>query len=59
VFGAVALGANALRLPGWAMEREEQMEGIAARARVLLGAAPDPDAAGDMRLGSAAPSHPA
>ncbi|MFL5382293.1 MAG: hypothetical protein ACJ8GN_07240 [Longimicrobiaceae bacterium] len=35
--GAAALGANALRLPGWAHEREEQMEHIAARARTLIG----------------------
>ena len=36
--GAAALGANALRLPRWAQEREEQMEHIAARARTLISA---------------------
>jgi len=36
--GAAATGANALRLPGWAREREEQMEHIAARARTLIDA---------------------
>jgi hypothetical protein len=41
-FGAAALGANALRLPRWAGEREEQMEQIAARARTLIRAAPEP-----------------
>jgi hypothetical protein len=41
--GGAALTYNALRLPGWALEREAQMERIAARARVLLGAAPGPD----------------
>src|SRR5215207_4361860 len=39
-FGAAALGANALRLPRWADEREEQMERIAARAQSLLRADP-------------------
>ena len=34
--GAAALGSNALRLPRWADEREEQMEHIAARARTLI-----------------------
>ena len=34
--GAAALGANALRLPRWADEREQQMEHIAARARTLI-----------------------
>ncbi len=52
---AAALGYNALRLPGWALEREQQMEQVAARARVLIGAAPEPQeaAAGDPRLVSA------
>ncbi|HEU0015412.1 MAG TPA: hypothetical protein VFQ45_17110 [Longimicrobium sp.] len=36
LLGAGALGANALRLPGWAHEREQQMEYIAARAQALL-----------------------
>lgn len=40
VFGAAALGYNALRLPRWAAEREEQMEYIAARAGALLGPVP-------------------
>ena len=34
--GAAALGSNALRLPRWAHEREEQMEYIAARAKTLI-----------------------
>lgn len=34
--GAAITGANALRLPRWAQEREEQMEHIAARARTLI-----------------------
>lgn len=41
--GAAALGSNALRLPRWADEREEQMERIAARARALIRPAPEPD----------------
>lgn len=41
--GAATFGANALRLPGWAREREEQMEHIAARALVLIPPAPPPD----------------
>ena len=52
---AAALGYNALRLPGWALEREAQMEQVAARTRVLIGAPPEPQeaATGDLRLGSA------
>ncbi|HSU14730.1 hypothetical protein [Longimicrobium sp.] len=42
--GSAALAFNALRLPAWALEREEQMELVAARARVLLGAEPEPAA---------------
>ena len=42
--GAAALGANAVRLPRWADEREEQMERVAARARTLIGPAPVPEA---------------
>ena len=38
--GALALGSNALRLPRWAEEREQQMEYIASRARALLSAEP-------------------
>ncbi len=41
--GAAALTSNALRLPGWAQEREQQMEYIAARARTLIRPAPDPE----------------
>jgi hypothetical protein len=41
-FGAAALGSNALRLPRWADEREEQMERIAARAQSLVRADPEP-----------------
>ncbi|HEU0077707.1 MAG TPA: hypothetical protein VFQ76_08685 [Longimicrobiaceae bacterium] len=40
--GGGALGYNAVRLPGWAREREEQMERIAARALALLGGEPEP-----------------
>jgi hypothetical protein len=52
--GSAGLAYNALRLPGWALEREKQMDQVAARARVLIGAAPEPQeaAAGDLRLGS-------
>lgn len=43
MFGAGALASNALRLPSWAQEREEQMEAIALRAQSLLSTpAPDP-----------------
>jgi hypothetical protein len=41
LMGAAALAVNALRLPRWAHEREEQMEHIAARARTLIRAEPD------------------
>lgn len=41
--GGGALAANALRLPKWANEREQQMEHIAGRARALLEATPSPD----------------
>ena len=44
VMGAAALGANALRLPRWAEEREEQMERVATRAQTLIRAAPEPEA---------------
>jgi hypothetical protein len=36
LMGAIALAMNAIRLPRWADVREEQMERIAARARVLI-----------------------
>ena len=39
--GVVALTYNAVRLPGWAAEREQQMEYIAARALALLSAPAD------------------
>lgn len=54
--GGAALAYNAVRLPAWALEREAQMERVAARARVLLGAAPEPADAvrGDLLLGPAA-----
>lgn len=45
ILGAMGVGAlsiNALRLPRWALEREEQMEYIAARAQALIRPAPDP-----------------
>jgi len=44
VMGAAAIGANALRLPRWAGEREEQMEYIATRARALIRPASSPPA---------------
>lgn len=47
VMGVGALAMNAFRLPRWAREREEQMDHIAARARVLIPAAPHPVASGD------------
>ena len=34
--GVAGLGANVLRLPGWAEEREAQMERIASRAQSLI-----------------------
>jgi hypothetical protein len=40
VTGTAALAANAIRLPRWAREREEQMEHVAARALALLQAPP-------------------
>jgi len=52
--GGGALAFNALRLPPWAQEREEQMTLVAARARVLLGAGPEPgEASGEARAGDA------
>jgi hypothetical protein len=36
LMGAIALAMNAIRLPRWADAREEQMERIAARVRVLI-----------------------
>lgn len=55
---AAALGVNALRLPGWALERETQMEQVAARARALIGASPEPQEAAvdDLRLGAPSPA---
>ncbi len=47
VMGAFTLAFNALRLPRWAREREEQMEHIAVRARTLIGPAPQPVASDD------------
>lgn len=38
MMGGGALTYNALRLPGWAHEREEQMEEVAVRTRAMLGA---------------------
>jgi hypothetical protein len=43
LIGAAALTSNALRLPAWAQEREQQMEYIAARAQALIRPAPDPE----------------
>ena len=45
--GLFALGTNALRLPRWAQEREEQMEHIAARARTIIRPDPQPAALPD------------
>jgi hypothetical protein len=44
LMGGGALTFNALRQPGWAQEREAQMEAVASRARALLAtpAAPQP-----------------
>lgn len=42
LLGGGALAFNALRLPGWARERESQMEAVAARACALLAAPPAP-----------------
>ncbi len=42
MMGAMGLASNALRLPGWAREREQQMEYITSRARALIRPAPDP-----------------
>ena len=55
LMGGAALGYNALRLPPWALEREAQMERVAARAVALLGAAPEPEeaAGGALPAGSA------
>jgi hypothetical protein len=47
VMGAVALAFNAIRLPGWAREREEQMDHIAVRARRLIPPVPEQLAIGD------------
>lgn len=47
LMGGGALAWNALRLPPWAREREEQMERVAARAQALLGARPEAAAGGD------------
>lgn len=46
LMGIFFLGVNALRLPAWASEREEQMEHIAARARTLIPADPELPAIG-------------
>lgn len=45
--GIVILVMNAIRLPGWAREREAQMEHIATRARILIPAAPQSLPSGD------------
>jgi hypothetical protein len=44
--GVAALVFNAIRLPSWAREREEQMDHIAARAVTLIRAEPAPGAIG-------------
>jgi hypothetical protein len=43
LMGGGMLGFNALRLPGWAQERETQMEAVAARACALLSTSPAPE----------------
>lgn len=56
IFGAIgsaAVGYNALRLPGWAQEREEQMERIGARAQALLATPPQPERERQLATGSA------
>ena len=47
--GAATFGYNALALPRWAAEREEQMEYLTDRASALLGAGPE--AGGEERIG--------
>ncbi|MEW5926361.1 MAG: hypothetical protein AB1941_02625 [Gemmatimonadota bacterium] len=42
LMGAAAVASNAVRLPGWAQEREQQMEFIAARAVALIRPVPVP-----------------
>lgn len=42
--GAGTLAYNALRLPRWAREREEQMDYLIERARALIGGGRDPEA---------------
>ncbi|HEV3050866.1 MAG TPA: hypothetical protein VGX50_11175 [Longimicrobium sp.] len=44
--GIAALAFNAIRLPSWAREREEQMDHIAARAVTIIRPGPAPDALG-------------
>jgi len=46
LMGGGALASNAVRLPRWAREREEQMAYLAERARSLLRAEDDPDEEG-------------
>lgn len=47
LMGIVALVMNALRLPRWAREREEQMDHIAIRARTIIAPVPEQVASGD------------
>lgn len=47
MFGIAVLAFNALRLPRWAREREEQMEHIEARARAIIRPDPHPAALTD------------
>lgn len=51
--GTAALSLNALRLPAWAREREEQMEAVAARAMAMLGTSPEQAAALPARIDAA------
>ena len=47
LMGIIALVMNAVRLPHWAREREEQMEHIAVRVRRLIPPLPEPVGGGD------------
>jgi len=47
IIGAIVLAMNAVRLPRWAREREEQMEHIAVHARRIVAPVPEQLASGD------------
>ena len=46
LFGGGALASNAVRLPGWARKREDQMEDVAGRVRGLIGRGPEGEESG-------------